>query len=139
MDFAKLKPGNLNVDINTIGAVFGILSVIAANVGGVVGSGALHDQSGSSRGASMQVITPTPAVTAPATEETSENEPAEDYLSPAIREHSKHAEDLASKAEEFIRRQFELNRQSEELLGRADDFVRQADEMIRQREAAGLY
>lgn len=65
MNNRKFNPANLPIDLNTLGAVIGILAVIAAVVGGVVGSGALNDQSGSSRGASMQVITP-PSNTNPA-------------------------------------------------------------------------
>lgn len=122
---------DFRLDINTLGAVFGILLTIAAAIGAVIGSGALNDQSGSSRGARMEVVDPTTG--APAPVEPSRNDSqVEDYLSPVIREQSNEFERLANQAFESMRRQDELIRQSEEA-------IRRADELIRQREAAGAY
>ncbi|MGV0372176.1 hypothetical protein ACUY2A_02105 [Corynebacterium pilbarense] len=144
MNIRKFSPTNLGIDVNTIGAVLGILAVIAAIVGGVVGSGALNDQSGSSRGASFEMIEapankPAPSQPEAAVEQPVEAEIGEDYLSPTVRENSKHFEELSRQVEESIRRQKEIQRQSEELAGQADDYLRQAEEAIRLREEAGLY
>lgn len=127
MNIRKFNPANLGIDVNTIGAVLGILAVIAAIVGGVVGSGALNDQSGSSRGASAEVIEvsndkPAPsqpkaeakpnkpeAETEPSTE--AEAEPEVHYLSPAVREESERLQESLRRMRESIRRQEEISRQ----------------------------
>lgn len=144
MNIRKFNPANLGIDVNTIGAVLGILALIAAIVGGVVGSGALNDQSGSSRGASFETIEapankPAPSQPEAAVEQPVEAETSEDYLSPTMRENSKHFEELSRQVDESIRRQKEIQRQAEELSRESEDYLRQAEEAIRLREAAGLY
>ncbi|GAA3521820.1 hypothetical protein NUW87_04860 [Corynebacterium pilbarense] len=127
MNIPKFNPADLKVDVNTIGAVLGILALIAAIVGGVVGSGALNDQSGSSRGASHQMVEipadkPAPsqpeeeakpnkpeAETEPSTE--AESEPEVHYLSPAEREASERLQESIHRIRESIRRQEEISRQ----------------------------
>ena len=123
MNTRKFNPANLPIDLNTIGAVIGILAAIAAVVGGVVGSGALNDQSGSSRGASMQVITPpsntNPAPSKPEAETEpsaeAESEQSADYLSPGMKERLDYLTELELAVSESIRRQDELLRQSQGL------------------------
>lgn len=147
MNTRKFNPANLPIDLNTIGAVIGILAVIAAVVGGVVGSGALNDQSGSSRGASMQVITPpsntNPAPSKPEAETEpsaeAESEQSEDYFSPGMKERLDYLTELELAVSESIRRQDELLRQSQGLTDQAGEYTRQAEEMIRQRAEAGMY
>jgi len=144
MNIRKFNPANLGIDVNTIGAVLGILAVIAAIVGGVVGSGALNDQSGSSRGASAEVIEvsndkPAPSQPKAPSEETAGAETGEDYLSPTMRENSKYFEELSRQAQESMRRQREILEEQEKLSDQAEDYLRQAEEAIRLREAAGLY
>ena len=148
MNIPKFNPADLKVDVNTIGAVLGILALIAAIVGGVVGSGALNDQSGSSRGASHQMVEipadkpapsqPEAAVEQPA-DKPAEEQTGEDYLSPTIRGNSEYFEELSRQAEESMRRQEEIIRQGEELSRESEDYLRQAEEAIRLREAAGMY
>lgn len=145
MNTRKFNPANLPIDLNTIGAVIGILAVIAAVVGGVVGSGALNDQSGSSRGASVQVITPpsnaNPAPSKPEAETEpnaeAEVEQGEDYLSPEVRRQSEHFNNLANQVDEAMRRQEELARESEEATRQAGEYLREAEE-LRERRAAAL-
>lgn len=144
MNIPKFNPADLKVDVNTIGAVLGILALIAAIVGGVVGSGALNDQSGSSRGASHQMVEipadkPAPSQPEAAVEQPAEEQTGEDYLSPTIRGNSEYFEELSRQAEESMRRQEEIIRQGEELSRESEDYLRQAEEAIRLREAAGMY
>lgn len=146
MNIPKFNPADLKVDVNTIGAVLGILALIAAIVGGVVGSGALNDQSGSSRGASHQMVevpADKPAASQPeaAVEQPAEEQTGEDYLSPTIRGNSEYFEELSRQAEESMRRQEELHRQAEEATRQAGEALREAEELRERRAAAleGLY
>lgn len=129
MEIKVNLPGNFRLDFNVIGNVLAVLGVIAAIVGIVAASGALHDDNGSSRGASVRVVDP------------SEVERPKEALAPedrfimpetAISKSGERFTELAQQAEEAMRRQDELLKKLAELNKQQSDNVEKLNEISAQ-------
>ncbi|MCP1388311.1 hypothetical protein M5J20_08950 [Corynebacterium sp. TA-R-1] len=110
-------PANLRLDLHIISTVLGVLGIIAAIVGVVYSSGALHDDRGSSRGASYEVIDGKVDERLGMNVKDGNNV---ELPSTVIGENAKYFEELARQVDESIRKQGELINRQNEILNRME-------------------